>query len=541
MQLAYNKLLQQRFGNRSERYIDNPDQLRIDFGDTDEAADASLGLATAVEELEQTIPAHTRRRPRKKRDESLPAHLPRYEVIADTDDDLKNCPTHGERTLLPESMWDTTETLEHERPRLKVRVTKYPKYACAGQPQCGIASPERPTGLVEGNKYDSSIAAEIITGKYSYHLPLYRLQDYFAGTGWTPSRGTQGNILTRAHFVIEPLLEFFKTQVRRDSIVGCDDTGVTLLYSKTLPEFDLDDPRQRRMHEVFSKAIADNKPSIGAKMWAYRGVTVPLNVFDFTVSRHRDGPEWFFADYSGTVLGDCWSGFEAIAVGSNGAIQRAACNAHARRKVRESVAYPDDAAILLRWYRQLYDIEDRGKELPADERLALRTQEAKPIWDELAAWIDEVPLRTSQVILPKSDFGKALQYLRNHFVELQRYLSNGDLPIDNNLIEQLMKQVAVGRKNWLFVGSVPGGERTAGFLTLASSAMRNDLDVWAYTKDVLDQLLSGLTDYESLLPWKWAESHPESIRQYRVEERRNRRDHQRTARANRRQPNHRVQ
>ncbi len=83
-------------------------------------------------------------------------------------------------------------------------------------------------------------------------------------------------------------------------------------------------------------------------MWAYRGVTVPLNVFDFTVSRHRDGPQWFFADYTGTVLGDCWSGFAAIAVGSNGVIQRAACNAYARRKVHDSVAYPDDAALVLR-------------------------------------------------------------------------------------------------------------------------------------------------------------------------------------------------
>jgi transposase len=534
LQLAYNKLLQQRFGRRSERYLDNPDQLRIDFGDADEAADAALGLTTAVEELEQTVPAHTRRRPRKQRDESLPAHLPRYEVIAEVDDDLQNCPTHGPRTLLPEAMWDTTETLEFERPRMKVRVTKYPKYACDDQPQCGIASPARPAGLVEGDKYDSSIAAEIITGKYSYHLPLYRLQDYFAGSGWTPSRGTQCNILRQAHFVIEPLLEYFKTQVERDSIVGCDDTGVTLLYSKTLPELDLDDPRQRRMHEVFSKAIRDDKPSISANMWAYRGVTVPLNVFDFTVSRHRDGPEWFFADYAGTLLGDCWSGFEAIATASNGAIVRAACNAHARRKVFESSAYPNDAALILGWYQQLYDVEDRGQDLSADDRLALRTQEAKPIWEELAAWLDQAQLRTSQVILPKSDFGKALAYLRNHFVELQRYLCDGHLPIDNNLTEQLMKQVAVGRKNWLFAGSVSGGERTAGFFTLASSALRNDLDVWAYVKDVLDQLLSGLTDYESLLPWKWAESHPESIRQYRVEERRNRRAHKRTTRAARR-------
>ncbi len=143
-------------------------------------------------------------------------------------------------------------------------------------------------------------------------------------------------------------------------------------------------------------------------------------------------------------------------------------------------------------------------------------------------------LRTTQVILPKSDFGKALQYIRNHFDELRRYLSNSHLPIDNNQTEQLMKQVAVGRKNWLFTGSVLGGQRTAGFLTLVSSALRNNLDVWAYVKDVLDQLLDGLTDYEPLLPWKWAKSHPQSIRQYRIEERATRRHRQQTKRATRR-------
>ena len=190
LQLAYNKLLQQRFGNRSERYIEAPDQLRLDFGDTDEAADAANGLVDAVEELEQTIPEHTRRKPRKKRDEKLPDHLPRYEVTAEVSDEMKACPTHGERTLLPESMWDQTKTLEFERPKLKVRVTKYPKYACSGETQCGIDSPERPTGIVEGNKYDTSIAAEIITAKFSYHMPIYRQQDYFAGSGWTPGRST---------------------------------------------------------------------------------------------------------------------------------------------------------------------------------------------------------------------------------------------------------------------------------------------------------------------------------------------------------------
>ena len=135
----------------------------------------------------------------------------------------------------------------------------FPKYACPNAPECGIASPERPIGIVEGNKYDSSIAAEIMTGKYSYHMPLYRLQDYFAGSGWTPTRSTQNNILSHCHFVIEPLLGFFKTQVQSDSVVGCDDTGVTLLYPKAIPTFDLNDSKQRRIHEVFTKALEENK------------------------------------------------------------------------------------------------------------------------------------------------------------------------------------------------------------------------------------------------------------------------------------------
>ena len=531
--LAYDKLWRERFDARSERYLADPDQLRLDFGDTDDGADASAGLAEALEEAD-LIPAHKRRKPRKKRDESLPQHLPRYEVTADVPEETKTCPTHGARTLLPEEMWDRTETLEFERPQLKVRVTKYPKYACSEEPECGIGSPERPTGIVAGDKYDTSVAAEIIAGKFSYHLPIYRQQDYFAGSGWTPGRSTLLNILTGCFFMIEPLLAYFKRTVQNDSVIGCDDTSVTLLYPKTIPKFNLDDPKERRIHEVFTQARHENKPSIRAKMWAYRGTSIKLNLFDFTVSRHRDSPELFFADYSGTLLGDCWNGFESIALASGGAILRAACNSHARRKIRDSVAYPQDRERWLLWFQTLYDIEDRGKTMSPEQRLALRQSEAKPVWDALGVWLEEVQLRTSNVILPKSDFAKALQYIRKHFVELKRYLDDASIPIDNNETEQLMKQVAIGRKNWLFAGSVAGGERSAGFMTLVSSALRNDLDVWLYVKDVLDQLLAGVTDYEGLLPWNWAATHPNAIRHYRVEERQDRTDRKRQKREDRR-------
>ena len=534
-ELAYNKLWHERFSARSERYIADTDQLRLDFGDTDEAADAADGLADAVDEAD-LIPAHRRRKPRKKRDEGLPSPLPRYEVIAPVPDEAKNCPTHGERTMLPQSMWDRTETLEFEPPKLRVCVTLYPKFTCLNQPQCGVVSPERPTGIVEGNKYDASVAAEIIVGKFGYHLPIYRQQDYFAGSGWTPSRSTLLNILVGSYFVISPLIEFFRQTVHRDSIVGCDDTSVTLLYPKVIPQFDLDDPKQRRIHEVFTEALKEKKPSIRAKMWAYRGRSIPLNVFDFTVSRHRDGPELFFAKYQGTLLGDCWHGFESIVCNSSGAIVRAACNSHARRTIRESTAYPADRRVWLEWYHSLFDIEDRGKFMSAEERLALRQSEAKPIWDEIESWLLEVPLRTKNVILPKSDFGKAIQYVRNHFQQLKLYLDTPGLPMDNNATEQLMKQVAVGRKNWLFAGSVAAGERSAGFMTLVSSALRNDLSVWHYIRDVLNRLLAGESDYEPLLPWNWAAEHPEAIRNYRIEERRDRAERKQHARADRRNP-----
>ena len=532
---AYLKLFHQRFAASSERYIGNPDQLRIDFGNTADAIDAAAGLGEAVEEA-GLIPAHHRRKPKKKRDDSLPANLPRYEVVADVADQQKQCETHGEKTLLPEAMWDKTETLEFTPPSLKVRVTKYPKYACPAEPLCGITSAERPAAIVQGNKYDAGVAAEIISAKFGYHLPIYRQQDWFAGSGWTPGRSTLLNILSGCAVVLAPLLEFFKRTVQQDSVIGCDDTSVTLLYPKNIPKLNPDDVKERRIAEVFAKALKDNKPSINAKMWAYRGANVKLNVFDFTVSRHRDGPELFFADYAGTLIGDCWHGFESIAVNSGGAIVRAACVAHARRKIRESLSYPADRDLWMMWFGKLYDIEDRGRNMSMDERLLLRQSESREVWNRIELWLAEAGTRTSNVILPKSDFAGAIQYVRNHFAELTRYIDDASIPIDNNETEQLMKQIAIGRKNWLFAGSVAGGERSAGFFTLVSSALRNDLDVWRYVKDVLDQMLSGTTDFTPLLPWNWAATHPESIRQYRIEERTDRAERKTQKRSTRRNP-----
>lgn len=206
---------------------------------------------------------------------------------------------------------------------------------------------------------------------------------------------------------------------------------------------------------------------------------------------------------------------------------------HARRKVFESADnHPIHASRLLAWFKQIYDIEDRGKELTPADRQSLRDTEARPLWKQIADYINGPAVGN---VLPNERFGKALGYLRNHEDQFVVYLDDGLVPIDNNDTEQLMKQVALGRKNWLVIGSVEAGYRAADLMTLVSSAVRNDLDVVNYIKDILDRLLTGDTDFHSMRPDVWKQSHPEAVRVYRQEERRYRADAKRDRRARRRQ------
>jgi transposase len=544
LNLYIQEILQRAFRKRSERYLEDPNQLKIDFPNSPEAAAAADDLADAITESgaaagesteETVVPEHRRRKPlkRRTRQEQLPAHLPRYEVTLEAPEEVATCPTHGAKKLIGH---DRLETLEFERPKLKVRVTLVPKFVCEREPDCKVSEPARPEGLVEGNRYDTSVAAEIIAAKYGFHLPIYRQQDLFAGSGWTPSRGTLLNILQAAGDLLPPFIDYLSDEVRASGVLGTDETRVTLLLPQGgfIPEVREDDPRSRRIHEVFAAARAAGEPSVSGRMWVYRSLLLPLNVFDFTVSRHRDGPDEFLVDsgFTGVLLGDCYTGYQGIALRSEARIARAACNAHARRKLFEANSnHPRLASQLLAVYRQLYDIEDRGRALSIEARQALRSEESAPVWERLRELVDGP---AASELLPKDKLAEALQYLRNHWDALRLYLSDGRLPIDNNDVEQLMKQVAVGRKNWLFIGSMSAGARAANFLTLVSSALRNDLDVYDYLKAVFDALLAGSTDYAGLRPDRWAAAHPESIRRYRQEERRERHEAKTTRRAARR-------
>jgi hypothetical protein len=395
-----------------------------------------------------------------------------------------------------------------------------------------VASPERPTSLVEGDRYDTSVAAAIAEAKWFLHMPIYRQQDVFAGSGWTPGRSTLLNIVSQLEFVIAPFIDHMTRLVQQDIGVGLDETGCRMLLPTETPLPLPGDAKSTRLAEKVAEARAAGHDSLLAKMWVYSGLHLALyNIFDFRVSRHRDGPDDFFRHSRCKVQGDCFSGNRSVVLQSDGRLEFVACWGHARRKVVEASTYQAERELLLGMIQALYDVEARAKELSWQDRQALRLRESTIILAAIRQWLDSEPLGA---VLPKSDFAEALRYLRNHWPALNVYVGDGRIPIDNNCVEQLMKQVAMGRKAWLFVCSVGGGEQSAKLMTLVSSARRHDLDVGVYVKDVLDQLLAGSTDYHSLLPDVWKQSHPEAVRQYRVEERRDKADRKQLAAARRR-------
>jgi transposase len=151
---------------------------------------------------------------------------------------------------------------------------------------------------------------------------------------------------------------------------------------------------------------------------------------NFTVSRHRDGPLLFLECFTGGLLADCYAGYDAVQAASDSRIVRAACVTHARRKVFEARSnHPVHASVLLAMFKELYDIEDRGKQLPSADRLALRQAESRPIWERMREYIASDAVGN---VMPKEPFGQALTYLGNQFDHLLVHLDDGLMPIDSN-------------------------------------------------------------------------------------------------------------
>ncbi|TWU07834.1 IS66 family transposase [Stieleria varia] len=517
LKLEQKLLIERVFAHKSERYIDNPNQLLLELTSDDkefnlQVQDAVEGLQIAADEVNDTPPRPPRKKIKKQGDGKFPEHMVKDIIDVDLSEE--------EKEGLKHIGYDPVHKLHMKRPEFWVVETRYHKYVDPSKEKPGVQSPprEEKQGFVKGDHYDSSVVAEIITNRFGYHQPFYRLQDLFGVSGWVPSRSTLSNLQSSAANLIKPFFDYLLVCVLQDSVIGTDDTGVKLLLPKVVPGIDPNDPKSGRAHEVISEAIRQGKRHVNAKMWAYRGVTVPINLFDFTVSRHRDGPDLFFIDsgFKGTLLGDCYGANTGIEMRSRGEVVHAACNAHARRGFKEALrTHEAHGRFFLGCYQELYDIEDRGAVMDADARLELRQSESCAVWNRMRDYIATKTLD----LLPKDKMQSAINYVTNQWEALTRYMSDPLIPFDNNESEQLMRQVALGRKNWLFVGSVKSGCEMTWLMSLVSSAIRNHLHVSVYVKDVLDSLLAGSTDYERLRPDVWGEQNPEHRREYRTAER----------------------
>ncbi|HEX5106456.1 MAG TPA: IS66 family transposase [Pirellulaceae bacterium] len=442
------------YGRRSERFVEDPGQGRL-FEQPAEGGPPTPQLPEAAEE------ELTYRRRRKGHGWSeLPPHLPREKVLLDLPAAERTCGCCGER--MQQIGEDRTERVDYRPARIVVKVFVTPKYACPKK-HGGVKQAETPPGPVPGGSFDFGLVAQVVTSKICDHLPLYRQQDVLARAGIELSRSTLCEIMASAAFLLEPLAALLKQRLLASDWLGADDTPVRLL--------DRAHPEGVRL----------------ARFWLYRGPeTSPYNAFDFHESRSRDGPRKFLGPYQGWVKVDAYGVDGGVYLGS-ARMRASCCLAHARRKFDEAKSsHPRLAAEALGFFQQLYDLEDRARELSAEARQALRQAEAAPLLEKLRTWADEQAAQA----LPKLKFGEALGYLRNQWEPLTNYVQDGRLPIDNNATERDLRALTIGRKNWLFIGSQEAGPRAAILYTVVASAARHDLDVWAYPSGPKSALVS---------------------------------------------------
>ncbi len=477
------------YGRRSERDTDDGSQLTF-FADEQEVQ-PEAEADEAVEEITYT------RRKRSKADR-FPENLPREVQTIDVPEAERACPCCGEQMPIIDT--DVRERLEYVPAKMIVHELHYPKRAC-GKCKQGVSVSPPPAAdhgaaaLTAGSRYGFGVTAQIILGKYADHLPMHRLEDVFARAGVVNPRSTQVGLLDAAADLLRPLIVYMTCLLLKSHVIGMDDTPVRLQ----------DDSIAGAMRT--------------ARFWLARGRDeAPYNVFFFHESRERDGPAKFLGDYSGVVTVDAYGVQDGVYLpqknGGKAPLLAACCHAHARRKFEAAKSNdPKRAARALAIYRQLYDIEDRGRELSAEDRLALRQAESVPLLTELKAWLNIQ--NDDPKVLPKSAIKGAVRYALNQWKPLLLFTTDGSIPIDNNDTERDLRRLTIGRKNWLFIGSPAAGEVAAMMYTLIASASRHNVDLWAYVDDVLRRLADGESDLDSLLPDRWAAAHPKSIRTYR--------------------------
>ena len=336
----------------------------------------------------------------------------------------------------------------------------------------------KPAQPIEKSTAGASLLAQVIVAKTVDHLPLHRQEQIFERHGVDISRKTMGGWLAQCANLLKPLYGSMKQVLLESKVIGTDDTSVKVL-DKKLP---------------FART---------GRMWPYYGDSDhPVILYDYTQTRERRGPEEFLKGYRGYLQADAYGGYDAFFKDPARGLIEVGCWAHARRYFHNALDSDQlrmGPALLL--IAQLYRVEREAQSLTAEDRRQVRQERSRPILEKLRNYLSEIQAE----VLPKSPEGRAVRYTLKNWTALTRYCEDGDLRIDNNATERAIRGVAVGRNNWIFVGSDEGGRTAAVLRSFVASCQRVGVNPFLWFKDVLSRIADHrITRLNELLPHNWA-------------------------------------
>ncbi len=459
------RLQRVQFAARSEKM--DPEQRAL----FDESMAADIAAVEAEIEALQTPAAGAGPRPARvqAKRRALPPELPRVE----TRHEPESCTCAQCGAALVHIGDQVSEKLDVKPAEFFVRREVYPQYACRGC-ETIMAAPVAPA-IIDRGIAAPGLIAQVAIGKYLDHLPLYRQETIYARSGVELSRSTLAEWIGAAGVALQPLVDALRGELLAAPVLHADETPVALL-----------DPGAGKTRRAY--------------LFAYRTATAaPLVVFDFCASRSGGHAMRFLRDWRGALLVDDYAGYKALFAQG---VTELGCWAHARRKFVDlhKASGSAIAADAIGRIAALYRIEDDARELDAAARRDHRQRHAAPRLLELKAWLDDLRPKVAS----NSGTANAIDYTLRRWVALTRYADDGRYPIDNNPIENAIRPVALGRKNWLFAGSEPAGRRAAAIMGLLATAKANGHEPHAWLTDVLTRLPTTRDrDIVSLLPHTW--------------------------------------
>jgi transposase len=452
-----------RFGSTSETM----DQLELRL-EEEEIAAAKI----APPALPDTA-AEPKKKPKRK---ALPDSLPRNEEVLSPGDACSAC--GGALKTLGE---DITEELEYLPGRFVVNRFVRPRMACACcEAICQAPLPSRP---IERGRPGPGLLAHVLVSKYADHLPLYRQSQIFERDGIDLDRSTLTDWVGKSAALLEPLADAIGRHALRGQAIFADDTPIKMQAKGKC-----------KTARIWTY-VRDERP------WA--SGDPPAAWYQFTVDRKGAHPVKHLADYKGWMHADGYAGFNDLY--RSGDVYEVACMAHIRRKFTDVFQSEGSviAAEAIKRIAGLYGVEKEARGQPPNERVRLRQAHAKPVFDNLEAWLQAQLPRISG----KSELAKSIRYALTRMKKLRPYLDHGFLEIDNNSAERAMKPIALGRKNYLFVGSQGGGKSAAIAYTLIQTAKLNGVDPQAWLTDVLSRIAEHkITRLDELFPWRYAQT-----------------------------------